>query len=390
MADSKNDESSPKKPLRLRRQYVDTRSVETQAKASTVSATTQTSGGDDDANRTLAISHEYVLNLNLVKYPGLYEHFRNALSVDWNFTEIHLEKDLADWQRLDAASQNCVKQILSFFVAGDGIVIANLVRTLYPQAAEQEVQLFYGQQIKIETVHAFVYTILLRKYAASLNEERELARGVDTSPTIRAKGAWANRWITATIETAHDYMRNILAYLCVEGIFFAGSFAFIFDLVHDGRLPGLLQSNQLIARDENLHCDFACDYFILLNDRCTEADGGRLPVQIVHEIFREAVTIELSFWRDLFAQHDVSRVRPFMTYDRMQTYIESIADRLLVAIGYDVIWGASNPFPFMLDYAHRIKTNQFEARPVEYQTLEPLPPGSDLFDLVTDDVVAAL
>lgn len=321
---------------------------------------------------TTTIADQYVFNPNNIKYPRLWELYRRAKSVTWAYTDIQLKDDPIHWKTIPLEIQMCLKKILSFFVSGDGIVLDNLATTMYSASSDiREAQCFYGQQIDIEVTHAITYGQILSVYC-DVNEINELSRAVDESPTVRAKAHWAAKWIGSN----NPMVEKLAAFIAVEGIFFAGSFAFIFAVTGEGKLPGLRQSNRMIATDENMHCEFACEYFKTLNG-LRELGESR-----IRAIFAEAVEIECNFWKDLFTKYDPSGHYPFMTITNMQKFIQSIADTWLEKIDLSTMYRVQNPFPHLTDFSQRSKTNQFEHRPTEYQALKELSIGSSPFDLI--------
>jgi ribonucleoside-diphosphate reductase subunit M2 len=242
--------------------------------------------------------------------------------------------------------------VLAFFAASDGIVLENLAVRFMADVQSPEARAFYGFQIAIENVHSEMYSLLLEAYVKDAGQRDHLLRAIHTVPCIRRKAAWALRWAGSS----SSFAERLVAFACVEGIHFSGSFCAIFWLKKRGLMPGLTFSNELISRDEGLHTDFAC----LLYSKLT--DASRLPQATVHAIVGEAVALEREFCCDALSVALVG-----MNAGLMATYIEFVADRLCVALGYEPLYGVANPFDWMELISLQGKTNFFERRVGEYQ-----------------------
>lgn len=280
--------------------------------------------------------------LHPIRYQGLWEFYKKAQASAWTAEEVDLADDLKHWSSLTPDEQNFIEVVLSFFAASDGIVGENLLKFI-SEVQSPEARAFYAFQQSIEAVHAETYSLLLQTYVKDPERKAKLFRAVEHNPAIKRKADWAMRW------TASDrpFAERLVAFACVEGIHFSGSFCAIFWLKKRGLMPGLAFSNELISRDEGLHRDFAVALHSLL----------RVPArpEVVADIVREAVDIERDF---------VTRALPVgligMNADLMSTYIEFVADHLLVALGMDRLYNAENPFEFMNMISLNGKTNFFE------------------------------
>lgn len=286
-----------------------------------------------------------------IQNQAIWAMYKKAMASFWTVDEIDLRSDRADWERLSDNERYFIKQVLAFFAASDGIVVENLAVNFMGDVKLAEARCFYGFQIAMENVHSEVYSLLIDSYVHDEAEKRKLFSAMDVNPTVRAKGEWALRWLESPATT---FAERIVAFAAVEGIFFSGSFCAIFWLKKRGIMPGLAFSNELISRDEGLHCDFAC-----LMHKMLEAPLGESRIG---DIIREAVAIEQEF---VSASLPVNLIG--MNADRMCRYIEFVADRLLVALGCAKIWETPNPFDWMELISLQGKTNFFERRVGEYQ-----------------------
>jgi ribonucleoside-diphosphate reductase beta chain len=285
-----------------------------------------------------------------IAHNEIWAMYKKAEASFWTAEEIDLAGDLQDWQRLSNDERHFIKHILAFFAASDGIVNENLVINFMREVQIPEARCFYGFQVAIENIHAETYSLLIDTYIKDPHEKNHLFNALETVPCVKKKADWALRWIEHSPTFAH----RLIAFAAVEGIFFSGSFCSIFWLKKRGLMPGLTFSNELISRDEGLHCDFACLLYSMLNNKLPEAE--------VASIIAEAVAAEQEF---------VSEALPVsligMNADMMKEYIEFVADRLLIALGQNKLYGASNPFDFMEMISLSGKTNFFEKRVAEYQ-----------------------
>jgi len=284
-----------------------------------------------------------------IQNPQVWEFYKKAEASFWTAEEIDLSQDQKDWNGLNANEQHFIKHVLAFFAASDGIVNENLAINFMQEVQMPEARCFYGFQIMMENIHSETYSLLIDTYIKDSKEKDYLFNALDTVPAVQRKGQWALTWINS-----ENFAERLIAFAAVEGIFFSGSFCSIFWLKKRGLMPGLTFSNELISRDEGLHCDFACLLYSYLENK--------LPEARVQEIIRDAVTIEQEFVTDALP---VSLIG--MNARSMSQYIEFVADRLLVALGCGKIYNASNPFDFMEMISVQGKTNFFEKRVAEYQ-----------------------
>ncbi len=285
-----------------------------------------------------------------ITHPAIWQMYKKAEASFWTAEEIDLSSDLLDWNRkLTHDEKHFIKHVLAFFAASDGIVNENLAVNFMNEVQYPEARCFYGFQIMIENIHAEAYSLLIDTYIKDPVEKNYLFHAIDTVPCVTRKAEWALRWIAQG-----SFSERLVAFAAVEGIFFSGSFCSIFWLKKRGLMPGLSFANELISRDEGLHCDFAC----LLYSQLVQP----LPVETVQTIIADAVTIEREFVRDALPVRLIG-----MNADLMCQYIEFVADRLLVALGSPKIFEVNNPFDFMDLISMPGKTNFFERRVSEYQ-----------------------
>ncbi|XP_053323202.1 ribonucleoside-diphosphate reductase subunit M2 B [Spea bombifrons] len=286
-----------------------------------------------------------------IQYPDIWRMYKQAQASFWTTEEVDLSKDLAHWDTLKSEEKHFISHVLAFFAASDGIVNENLVQRFSQEVQIPEVRCFYGFQILMENIHSEMYSLLIDTYIKDPQKRDFLFNAIETMPCIRKKAEWALRWISDNKAT---FGERVVAFAAVEGIFFSGSFAAIFWLKKRGLMPGLTFSNELISRDEGLHCDFACLMFQHLVNKPTE--------ETVTKIIADAVEIEQEFLTDALPVNLIG-----MNCSLMKTYIEFVADRLLNELGYPKIFQAENPFDFMENISLEGKTNFFEKRVSEYQ-----------------------
>lgn len=286
-----------------------------------------------------------------IKYNDIWEFYKKSEASFWTAEEIDLSQDLADWnQKLNDNERHFIKHVLAFFAASDGIVNENLAINFLNEVQYPEARCFYGFQIMMENIHSETYSLLIDTYIKDPVEKDKLLHAVDTVPCVGKKAEWALRWIGNG-----SFAERLIAFAAVEGIFFSGSFCSIFWLKKRGLMPGLSFSNELISRDEGLHCDFACMLY-------TNHVKNQLPKEQVTRIITDAVAIEKEFVSDAIPVKLIG-----MNADLMCQYIEFCADRLLVALGCQKFYNAVNPFDFMEMISLQGKTNFFEKRVAEYQ-----------------------
>jgi ribonucleoside-diphosphate reductase beta chain len=284
-----------------------------------------------------------------IQHDDIWQMYKKAEASFWTAEEIDLGQDLKDWENLNDGERHFISHVLAFFAASDGIVNENLAINFMQEVQIPEARCFYGFQIMMENIHSETYSLLIDTYIKKQSEKDYLFNALETVPCVKKKGEWALRWINS-----EKFVERLIAFAAVEGIFFSGSFCSIFWLKKRGLMPGLTFSNELISRDEGLHCDFACLLYSMLENK--------LPESRVQEIIRDAVTIEQEFVTDALPVDLIG-----MNAKLMSQYIEFVADRLLVALGCSKIYNAANPFDFMEMISLQGKTNFFEKRVGEYQ-----------------------
>lgn len=287
-----------------------------------------------------------------IKYYDIWEMYKKHVSVLWTAEELSLTEDKTDWKHsLTDDERHFIKNILAFFAGSDGIVMENLATRFSNEIQIPEARFFYAFQIFIESVHSETYSLLIDTYIDNPDEKTRLLEAINTIPSVAKKARWALKWID---DQNSSFATRLVAFSAVEGIFFSGSFCAIYWLKKRKLMPGLTISNEFISRDEGLHTDFACLLYSYIKNR--------IPQKDIHDMFKEAVEIEKEFIIDSIPCKLIG-----MNSDLMSQYIEFVADRLLMQLGYDKIWGSSNPFDFMEMISMRTKTNFFEKRVAEYQ-----------------------
>ncbi len=286
-----------------------------------------------------------------IQHDDIWKFYKNSQASFWTAEEIDLQQDLADWkQKLNEGEQHFIKHVLAFFAASDGIVNENLAENFLSEIQYTEAKFFYGFQIMMENIHSETYSLLIDTYIKDTAEKDYLFNAIDTMPCVRKKADWALRWIEQG-----SFQERLVAFAAVEGIFFSGSFCSIFWLKKRGLMPGLTFSNELISRDEGMHCDFAC---LLYNNHLEQ----KLDPKLVQNIITDAVLLEKEFVSDALP---VSLIG--MNAGMMCEYIEYVADRLLLSLGCDRVYHANNPFPWMEMISLQGKTNFFEKRVGDYR-----------------------
>ncbi|MCC8424113.1 ribonucleoside-diphosphate reductase small subunit [Mucilaginibacter sp. UR6-11] len=284
-----------------------------------------------------------------IKYPEIWEMYKKCEASFWTAEEIDLSDDLKHWEAMNSGEKHFVSHILAFFAASDGIVNENLAVNFMSEVQLPEARCFYGFQIMMENIHSETYALLIDTYIKDPAEKDRLFHAIDTVPCVGKKAEWALRWINNG-----SFAERLIAFAAVEGIFFSGSFCSIFWLKKRGLMPGLTFSNELISRDEGMHCEFACLLYRMLENK--------LSKEAATAIITDAVEIEKEFISDALP---VSLIG--MNAKLMSQYIEFVADRWLGELGYPKVYGASNPFDFMEMISLQGKTNFFEKRVGDYQ-----------------------
>lgn len=288
-----------------------------------------------------------------IKYENLWALYKKAQMSNWTAEEVDVSNDMSDWESLSDNERHFIKYILAFFAGSDGIVFENINNNFADEVQITEARSFYAYQSHNEMVHGETYSKLLDKYIRDESEKTKLFNAITTISSIKEKAEWSMRWF----DKSRPFAERLLAFACVEGVFFSGSFCAIFWLKKRGLLPGLCFSNELISRDEGLHLDFAIELFKLLNNKPHQTT--------VHTIVKEAVDIEKSFITEALPCSLIG-----MNADKMSNYIEYVSDRLLTQAGFDKIWNTQNPFDFMENISLDGKTNFFEKRVGDYGKID--------------------
>ena len=301
-----------------------------------------------------------------IEHTDIYDMYKKQLDCFWRIDEVDLSKDLQLWDTLNKDEKYFISMILAFFAASDGIVLENLGTRFMSEVQVSEARAFYAFQIAMETIHSEMYSLLIDTYIKDREEKSKLFNALNEFPCIKKKGDWAIKWIQ---DKRSGFASRLVAFACVEGIFFSGAFCAIYWLKNRGLMPGLTFSNELISRDEALHTEFA---ILLYSKLMKKLDKKRLI-----DIVKEAVDIEKEFIVSALPCKLVG-----MNGDLMSQYIEFVADRLVVQLGYDKIYNSNNPFPFMEMISMEGKTNFFEKRVGEYALANKVKEeDEDIFDL---------
>jgi len=285
-----------------------------------------------------------------IQYQDIWQMYKKAEASFWTVEEVDLSKDLGHWEGLKDGEKHFISHVLAFFAASDGIVNENLLENFSSEVQIPEARCFYGFQIAIENIHSEMYSILIDTYIRDGAEKNNLFNAIENLPAVQKKADWALKWINQS----NSFGERLIAFAAVEGIFFSGSFAAIFWLKKRGLMPGLTFSNELISRDEGLHCDFACLLFKHMKNKPSE--------QTITDIICDAVKIEQEFLSDALPVALIG-----MNNNLMCQYIEFVADRLLVSLSCEKHFKVENPFDFMELISLEGKSNFFEKRVGEYQ-----------------------
>jgi ribonucleoside-diphosphate reductase subunit M2 len=285
-----------------------------------------------------------------IKYQDIWDMYKKQVDCFWRAEEIDLTKDVSQWESLNADERYFISMILAFFAASDGIVLENLASRFMNEIQVSEARAFYGFQIAMENIHSHTYSLLIETYIKDKVEKNRLFNAIEHFPSIKKKSDWAQKWIH---DNRSSFATRLVAFACVEGIFFSGAFCSIYWLKKRGLMPGLTFSNELISRDEALHCEFAV---LLYSKMVKKIDKSR-----IHEIIKEAVDIETEFICDALPCRLIG-----MNSELMTQYIQFVADRLCLQLGYKKIYNVSNPFQFMDLISLESKTNMFEGKISEY------------------------
>ena len=302
-----------------------------------------------------------------IQDQSIWKMYKKQVDCFWRAEEIDLSKDQLHWDALENDERYFISMILAFFAASDGIVLENLAARFMNEVQLSEARAFYGFQIAIENIHSETYSLLIESYIKNTEEKTRLFHAIDNFPCIKKKADWAQKWMH---DNRSSFATRLVAFACVEGIFFSGAFCSIYWLKKRGLMPGLTFSNELISRDEALHTEFAVLLYNKLQKRMTKAR--------IHEIIKEAVEIETEFICEALPCRLIG-----MNSQLMTQYVQFVADRLCLQLGYDKIYNVSNPFDFMELISLESKTNFFEKRVDSYALAEKTK-ADDVFEFNAD------
>lgn len=303
-----------------------------------------------------------------IEQHEIWDMYKKQQACIWTAEEIDLSADIDDWRnKLNDSERHFVKHVLAFFAASDGIVNENLAENFVREVQYSEAKFFYGFQIMMENIHSETYSLLIDTYITDPQEKKMLFNAIETIPAVKKKADWALKWV----ESEH-FQERLVAFAAVEGIFFSGSFCSIFWLKKRGLMPGLSFSNELISRDEGMHCDFA----VLLHNNYL---ANKVSEERIKEIILSALEIEKEFITESLPVKLIG-----MNADLMKQYLEFVADRLLVDLGCSKVFNSENPFDFMANISLQGKTNFFEKRVGEYQKAGVMDSTENTFDMDVD------
>jgi len=302
-----------------------------------------------------------------IKYDDIWAMYKKQIDCFWRAEEIDLSKDLNHWDTLNADEQQFISMILAFFAASDGIVLENLAQRFMSDVQISEARAFYGFQIAMENIHSHTYSLLIETYIKDKEQKHKLFNAINTFPCIKKKSDWAQKWIN---DNRSSFATRLVAFACIEGIFFSGAFCSIFWLKKRGLMPGLTFSNELISRDEALHCEFAILLYSKLEKKLSKAK--------IHDIIKECVEIEIEFICEALPCRLIG-----MNSELMGQYIQFVADRLCVQLGYPKIYNATNCFDWMELISVESKTSFFERKVSEY-ALANVKKSDDDFEFTSD------
>jgi ribonucleoside-diphosphate reductase subunit M2 len=302
-----------------------------------------------------------------IKDNDIWKMYKKSMDSFWVAQEVDLSKDLADWKSLSDDERHFISMVLAFFAASDGLVLENLASRFMNDVQLAEARAFYGFQIAMENIHSEMYSILIDTYISDESQKNRLFTALENYPCIAKKANWAKKWIN---DNRSSFAARLVAFAVIEGLFFSSSFAAIYWIKKRGLMAGLTFSNELISRDEALHTEFA----VLLYGKLQR----KLQKKRIYEIIQEAVEIEKEFILEAIPCRMIG-----MNSKLMSQYIEFVADRLCLQLGYDKIYNASNPFDFMELISIETKVNFFERTNSEY-ALANKTVDADVFDFSTD------
>ena len=303
-----------------------------------------------------------------IKRDDVWKMYKKSEANFWTTEELDLSKDLKDFNTLNDKEKYFIENVLAFFAASDGIVNENLVERFCKDVQLLEAKFFYGFQIAMENIHSETYSLLIDTYVKDVTKKNTLFNAIETIPSVRKKADWALKWINDEKST---FGTRVIAFAAVEGIFFSGSFCSIFWLKKRGLMPGLCFANELISRDEGLHMEFAVLMYSMLKDKPSK--------EVILNIIKEAVVLEKEFITESLPCNLIG-----INMELMKQYIEYVSDRLLLMLGLEKEYNASNPFPWMELISVQGKTNFFEKRVGEYSNKAGTETSNNVFELDDD------
>ena len=315
---------------------------------------------NDILSETLLTENPTRFVLFPIQYGKIFEYYKRHLACFWTAEEIDLDTDIKDWEKLTVFEKHFIKHVLAFFAASDGIVIENLASKFSVEVQIPEARAFYSVQIMMETIHSETYSLLIDTLIKDSKEKELIFDAINNLPAVKEKADFALKWINNTC----SFAERLIAFAAVEGILFSGSFCAIFWLKKRGLMPGLTFSNELISRDEGIHTEFACLLYSMLQNKLTD--------DVVCSIITDAVDVEKRFICEALPVDLIG-----MNNNLMRQYIEFVADRLLLTLGYHKIYNSSNPFNLMEMISLQGKTNFFERRVGEYSKANSLAKKED-------------
>lgn len=324
-------------------------------------------GAEHDATEMLLQKNESRYVLFPILHHDIFEMYKKAESTFWRADEIDLSKDMSDWEKLNENERHFIKNVIGFFAGSDGIVMENLAQRFLREIEIPEVRNFYSYQIYNEAVHSLTYSLLIDTYVRDPEEKNKILHSIQTIPCVSKKAQWAQQWIE---NKDVSFATRLVGFAIVEGIFFSGSFCAIYWLKKRGLMPGLTFSNELISKDEGLHCEFATLLYSKIKNRISQEQ--------LHQMIDGAVKIEKEFVCDSIPVHLLG-----MNAQSMCEYIEFVANRLIVQLGYERLYQVENPFEWMELISLRPKSNFFEVRVGEY-VKSNVNEKSDLFEISDD------
>ena len=302
-----------------------------------------------------------------IKWPKIWAAYEMQQAAFWTAGEVDFSNDYSDFQKLNDDEQFFIKNVLAFFAQSDGIININLAERFTQEVQVREVITAYQWQIAMENIHSEVYALQIDNIIRNKMEKERILNAVENIPSIAIKAKWAFDWI----KSDSSFAQRLIAFAIMEGVFFSGSFCAIFWLKRKNLMPGLITSNELIARDEGMHTQFACLLYSHIKNKLSE--------NTVRLMFSEAVEIEKNFICESLPCKLLG-----MNSDLMFQYIKFVADRLLVTLGYEKIWNETNPFPFMENISMEGKTNFFEQRVTQYKKHKPKTENNEIFTVTND------